>query len=545
MRKTKNIFNKSLIVVAMSVMTIAGCTTVPVDNAAEQVQKDNHVASQKLRQAAIMTAKPVTSEVIDDYFVSSKPFELTSQDLLPDSFSEKVIYSKPNPVSMQEVITSLGSELGVKTLFTSDAIDYLTALSDRVQATAKKASSADNINTFEIVDKAGEGLVGSKIKFTLNYEGSAREFLDHISAKTNIFWKWENEILTFYRTETKTFIVDYLGGQSAFAANVNSSLDGGGESESGANGSSNSSHDTALTYAPEDVWSSAEKAVTSLLSEKGKVATSHESGTITVTDTPRNVEKVASYISKLNDIISQQIAIKTEIFEIQLDESSNKGIDLNAIYSGSKDFSFNLASTFANQLAPNVQMGVIDPTSNFTGSQAMIEALNSVANVSYVTTSIVNTTNGMPAPLQMLDTTGYLKNVSRERDENGDRETTNIDQGYAKSGFSLAFLPRVTSKGDVNVMFAGDLTQLTDMKERQFDGTTIEFPENSNKSFFQRFIVKSGQSILVAGFERMENSERVDSLGNKDTWMAGGKKSGGQKRVMTLIMLTPYVMDRD
>jgi type IVB pilus formation R64 PilN family outer membrane protein len=545
MRKNNRMFTKSLIASALSVFIIAGCTTIPVDNAAKQVKNDSHIASQKLRQSTVMTAQPVTSEVIDDYFISSKPFELTNQDLLPDNFNEIVTYSKPNPVSLQEVITSLGSELKVKTLFTSDAIDYLSELSDKVQEDSTKSSAADNINTFEIVDRSGEGLVGSKIKFTLSYQGSAREFLDYVSAKTNLFWKWENETLTFFRTETETFIVDYLGGQSSFSANVNSSLEDQGSSDSGGGTKNSSSHDTSISYEPESVWTSVQNAVISLLSDTGKVAVSHESGTVTVTDTPRNIEKVASYLSQLNDIIGQQIAIKTEIYEIQLDERANKGIDLNAIYSGSKDFSLNLASSFADKLAPNLQMGVLDPTSNFTGSQGFIDALNSVANVSFVTTSIVNTTNGMPAPLQMLDTTGYLKNVSRERDEDGNRETTNIDQGYAKSGFSLSFLPRVTSDGDVNVMFAGDLTQLTNMKERKFDGTTIEFPENSNKSFLQRFIVKSGQSILVAGFERMENSERVESLGNKDTWMAGGKKSGGQKRVMTLIMLTPYLMDRD
>ena len=89
----------------------------------------------------------------------------------------------------------------------------------------------------------------------------------------------------------------------------------------------------------------------------------------------------------------------------------------------------------------------------------------------------------MAAPIQSLDTTGYLKNVSRALNEYGNRETTNVEQGYAKSGFSLGFLPRVTSKGDVNMVFAGDLTQLTDLKQRQYDGTTIEFPESTISHF--------------------------------------------------------------
>jgi type IVB pilus formation R64 PilN family outer membrane protein len=250
------------------------------------------------------------------------------------------------------------------------------------------------------------------------------------------------------------------------------------------------------------------------------------------------------YVKQLNEIVSQQISIKTEIFEVQLDESVDKGVDFDAVFNGSSNIAGSLATDFTNTLTPNFGFSVIDETSNWANSRAFISALNSVANVSTVTSATVYTTNGMAAPIQSLDTTGYLKNVSRELNENGNRETTNVEQGYAKSGFSLGFLPRVTSKGDVNMVFAGDLTQLTDLKQRQYDGTTIEFPESTNKSFLQRFVVKSGRSIMVAGFERTENAERVDSLGGKETWLAGGKKSGGQKRVMTIIVLTPYVMGR-
>jgi type IVB pilus formation R64 PilN family outer membrane protein len=538
---------KSFLLSAITVGIISGCATAPVERAAEQVKKDEHIADQSFRQGRFMTKTASNVEVLDEYYISAKPFTLTQKDMLPRIFEENLVYSTNNPVSLQEMVTDIGNRLQVRTMLTADAITYLTALEDSVEENKKtKANlqSGDALNSFNVIDKAGQGLVGSKVKFTLDHSGSVTSFLDYVGAKTNLFWKWEDQTIIFYRTETKTLIVDYLGGKSTFNASVNSSSTTG-EGEEGIGGSDNTSNNsTTLEYMPDNVWESLESALNTMKSTEGKFSVSHEAGTVTITDTPRIITEMEKYIKKLNEIVSQQISIKTEIFEVQLDENVNKGLDFNAMFSGSSKVAGNFATEFTNSLTPNIGVQVLDGVSNWGGSEAFISAMNSVANVSTVTSATVYTTNGMAAPIQSLDTTGYLKSVSREINETGTRETTNIEQGYAKSGFSLGFLPRVTSKGDVNMVFAGDLTQLTDLKERQFDGTTIEFPESTNKSFLQRFVVKSGKSIMVAGFERTENTERVDSLAGKETWVAGGKKSGGQKRVMTIIVLTPYVMSR-
>lgn len=537
---------KSFLLSAVAAGVISGCATAPVDHAAKQVKNDEHVAEQNFRQGRFMTKTASNVEVLDDYFISSKPFAITEKDMLPPIFEENLVYSTNNPVSVQEMVTDIGNKLGVKSMLTSDAINYLMNLeaNSQQQQDNNQAQVGNGVNSFAVIDRAGEGLVGSRLKFTLKHSGSVSSFLDYVSAKTNLFWKWEDQTIVFYRTETKTLIVDYLGGKSTFSANVNSTFNTG-EGEDGIGGSDNtSSNNTTLEYMPDNVWESLEAALETMKSDEGRFSVSHEAGTVTVTDTPRILGQMEEYVKQLNEIVSQQISIKTEIFEVQLDESVDKGVDFDAVFNGSSNIAGSLATDFTNTLTPNFGFSVIDETSNWANSRAFISALNSVANVSTVTSATVYTTNGMAAPIQSLDTTGYLKNVSRELNENGNRETTNVEQGYAKSGFSLGFLPRVTSKGDVNMVFAGDLTQLTDLKQRQYDGTTIEFPESTNKSFLQRFVVKSGRSIMVAGFERTENAERVDSLGGKETWLAGGKKSGGQKRVMTIIVLTPYVMGR-
>jgi type IVB pilus formation R64 PilN family outer membrane protein len=538
---------KSFLLSAITVGIISGCATAPADRAAEEIKKDEHVAEQSFRQGRFMTKTASNVEVLDEYYISTKPFALTEKDMLPRIFEENLVYSTNNPVSLQEMITDIGNRIQVRTALTADAISYISSLESSVEEESQTKANLQSgvaLNSFEVVDKAGQGLVGSKVKFTLDHSGTVTSFLDYVAAKTNLFWKWEDQTIVFYRTETKTLIVDYLGGKSTFNASVSSSLSSGEGDEDISSSSNTSSNSASLEYMPDNVWESLEAALETMKSTEGKFSLSHEAGTVTITDTPRIISQMEKYVKQLNEIVSQQISIKTEIFEVQLDESVDKGIDFDAVFSGSSKLAGSFATDFSSDLTSNFGFQVLDGASSWGGSEAFISAMNSVANVSTVTSATIYTTNGMAAPIQNLDTTGYLKNITREIDDDGDRETTSIEQGYAKSGFSLGFLPRVTSKGDVNMVFAGDLTQLTSLTQQEFDGITIETPNSTNKSFLQRFVVKSGKSIMVAGFERTENSEQVDSLAGKETWVAGGKKSGGQKRVMTIIVLTPYVMSR-
>lgn len=535
---------KSLYLSTIIVATLSGCATLPIHEASDNIEKDSEVVGQKLRQSRDFTPSKVNTTVHDGYYLSSKSFRMNAEDKLPDNFSQRYVVNDPNQQSLQEIISNFGRNFGVKTLVSADAIDYIKNLESDNQEESAPRNNSNNINSFEVIDPAGKGLVGSNVKFSIDFSGTGLDFLDFITAKTNLFWKWDDNKLTFFRTDTKTFKIDYLGGTNSFAANVSSSFQSqSGAQEEGAAGRSmnNNTHDTNMTYAPQNVWESLSQELESLKSEEGKFAIAQEAGVVTVVDTPRNLRQIESYITELNKVISQQVAIRAEIFDVVIDNSAEFSTDWSAVYDKAGKYSMSMSTAFTDATNSLFGIGLSDEGSRFGGTQAFINSLNQVADVSQKTSATVHTTNGMAAPIQMLDTTGYLASVEREISETGGRSSTSVEQGTAKSGFSLSFLPRVTSTGKINMMFAGDLTQLKGFNERSFDGTTIQMPDSQNKNFLQRVIVESGQTIMVAGFERTESAKSVDSLAGEYTYLLGGKKSGGTKKVMTVIMLTPYV----
>ncbi len=540
-------FSKTILALSITI-SLSACTTVQVDKSSKQIDADRHVANNIFNKSKQITKTQSNVEVVDEYFIASKPFSLSDKDLLPEVFNESYTHTKKKPLSLQEIITQMGYKIGAKTLVSSDAIDYIKKLESNSSSSAEQQSNSDNVNTFSVINNAGDGLVGSNIKFSLEFtNGSVKEFLDFVAAKTNLFWMWENNTIVFYRTETKTLPLDYIGGTNTFNADVVTGTSSGeSNSESDGGSVSEGEQNTTMNYKPKDVWIDLEGALNKLKSEEGKFSISQEAGIVTITDTPRNLEKIEKFVKELNDVVSRQVAIRTEIYEISIEDTADKGSDIDAIFNSSS-ITAGISSAMGVDSNPNFSLGVIDESSPWKGSKGLISALETVANVSTITSALVYTTNGLPAPLQNLDTTSYLKNLEIETDDDTNSETASVEQGDVKSGFSLAFLPRITSRGDIALTFSGHLSQLTNMKVREFSGLTLESPEQTSKKFLQRLVVKSGKTIMVAGFERTENKKEVNSIAGESSWLpwqAGGNKKGGETRIMTLILLTPYSMSR-
>lgn len=110
----------------------------------------------------------------------------------------------------------------------------------------------------------------------------------------------------------------------------------------------------------------------------------------------------------------------------------------------------------ANSLAPLsagtpfAAFGVTNPTSRWRGSGALIEALSRRGRVSVRQTSSVVTMNGIPAPLQVANTRGYLASVSTsDGTQSGGGTGSNVTRttlvpGQVTTGFQMTLLPGLT-----------------------------------------------------------------------------------------------------
>lgn len=550
--------NPLTLAVAAGVVTMTGCTaTTTINESNEVAKKDHDTVKQEFEQAQRMTRSATAVSIVDDMYVAGKSFRMDEKDTLPDFFNTPVSFNQLNPVSFQELVGQIQMELNTRVELTDDAISYIRNLSS---GAGNVSDPADGKSVIDTINFGGTGVVGSELTFSIDYDGTVSGLLDYMTAKANLYWKWKGNKISIFRHETKQYIFDGDASESAFSARMSSSKSAGESSgNSGSSESSESGQSSSVSKASGNQFDSVVDAIKSMLSDEGRFSVSEQQGIITITDTPNVQEKVSEYIEQVNAIINKKIAIKTEIFEISADDTGDYGVNLNAAYDKLGSFSTAVSGNFYDSSVSGVTLGLLGD-GRMSNSEAMINALSTVANVSKKTTTMNYSKNGKTIPVQVASEQGYVQESTPSFNDDGEINGYDVSTASVLTGLTMNLTPKVNSQGQIDIKFAADLSQLDSLEtvnlgiesdsdddsEDSDDSTTsnmfVQLPEKSFKSFIQDVTIRSGKSLIVAGFEREENTSSVESLAGEDAWALGGSKSGGKTRVMSLIIITPYIM---
>lgn len=545
-------FKKKIAILAPMALIATGCSTLTINEAEEQIDNVSKKSEVKLSQGSAISATPTAVTINKGKYIAGKAFKLDEREDLPDFFKTKVDFNQPDPVSFNEILANVGEDLGKRVELSADAIEYLRGISGGQDMGGSEGNSTEELemSASELIDYSGQGLVGSEIKYSLYHRGTVASLLDVVTARANLFWRWDKGRIEVFRHETKNYIFDGESGTTEFSAKVESAKQ---VQDEGQFGGAASSHGTSFATSNGSVFDDLKNALESMKSRDGRYSISKQTGAVTITDTPAVHEKVADYIEELNSIVNKRILIKTEVYEVVSDEQGNFGIDWNVIYDGSSRLGFDFGTALNAATQPNMTLGLLPGNGALSGTEAFVSALNDATEYSLVTTSRNYTTNGQPVPVQIANEKHYIKSVTSEAQTGaGGISSGNtryqIEPGSILSGFTMTVNPRVDSEGDVAMQFAVDMSQLNSIEERQFgegaSQSVIQLPDRTSKNFIQRVSVSSGNTIMINGFERTSNESNTQSIGQKETWLAGGKRSGGKKKIMTVILVTPYIMTK-
>ena len=538
---------------------LSACQTIDAYKADKSVKADASLTSSQIKEHSRMTPSATAVSVVDELWVTGASYRLTDKDTLPAFFNGPAPFYQATPVSFQEMISLISGSLGQKMVVSPDASAFLQGGSSSASGSstapvdqATEFKSAPQIpNEFPLpggkIISATQTpsfiLPGQNIKFSLRHEGTVASLLDQVTAKVGLSWRWDGSRIVVFRNETKTFVIDALAGKTAFNAEVSSSKTGAGGT-TGSNASSLSSHSTKIEAAPKSVWETLEGDLKGMISPDGNLQVSEDMGAVTVTDTPQALERIAEHIEHVNEIIGKRIAIRAEVYEINMSATNSAGIDWNLIFTGSDTYKVSLKSVFGQATdSPSLNMGIISPTSRFSGSQAFLNALGKYTNVSLKTSSSAFTTNGQSVPIQIVDEIHYIESVSsQESTTSGIAPTVTITPGVTTQGYSMNVMPKITSAGNVMMQVSVDMSTLNELKEVKLENVQVQLPNRSTKTFMQRVGVGSGETLMISGFERTEDSSGAQGTFGPSAWFAGGTKGSSKKHLMTMILLTPYIM---
>lgn len=503
----------------MASIALSGCasysqTREDSKNAREDAKKE---ARENYRKLSNPKADPVV-KVLDSFYIADGSKPIKYEEPLPKM---NVTLSSKSSMTIHQIIERVRMETGVP-----------------IRLTAEVESGDDDSDDIEIDDLTMLPIlpIDKESGYVLNHNGSFRSLLDKIAAQFDLSWKYESGQVIFFRYVTKAFDINALPGETQISANLSGGSGSFGESDGNSTGSSGGGGESSTSLSSStSIWEALKANVEAMLSSEGNMVVSESTGKIIVKDRPYIIEEVEDYINKENADFKKQVMVNVKVLSISRSRGAGYDINWDAVSASlSSDLSFGLSGGGALNLDSGAAVisGAIDDGNAFEGSEAVVRAINSNTDSSLLTNVFVSTMNGQPAPLQVVKKQAYIKSVGTTTTETS--TTSNIEQGTVNTGFSISLLPKIMDDDHILLQYSINLSDLQNLESVSSGDQTVQTPEIDTRDFLQKLSIKSGDTLVISGFERVISTYEKEIGGSTEAL----------DNDMIVIIMTPVIVNR-
>lgn len=510
---------------AVAIFFAVSCSISPKTEAT--AEREVQITS-NLRDKASIPGTPTSEDVIrvkDDIWLGDKSVVEYEGEPLPTYLEAKdgITLVSNRPITLYEIGDMINK-------VTSMQVRYAAQLEkDALTVAAENAPTSDNMNLGW----------AEPTKMLISYKGPLSGLLDEIGSRFGIWWKYENNQIYFYRYITKTFVLYSLPTKQSLSATV-----GGQSTGSGSGGSSAIS---LATTAEIELWTNVEKSITSMIDPEAKLSIDSTNGTISLTANPNDIKRVAQYVNEQNQRLAKQVAISVKVFQVTLKDGDKYGLNLNGGFDDGKT-KFTLlspANTFGDDVSKNISMAI--KPANWT-LDASIQALSSQGTTNLVTSGTVTTLNNKPAPIQVISKQKYISEITKTN-SGGDSNFVDlsVETDEIETGFTMDVLPRILEHNRLMVSFNLTLSDLISLEKvnigEESSGQFIQNPIIESRGFTQEVAMKSGETLILTGYERTGNTVEKTGVGKATNTLFGGSVNVEKERNILVIIMTPVVLE--
>ena len=521
---------------------MAACSVSTDLDATLEREVENTVA---LKEEAKMPTTPAPTDVIrvkDDIWLGDTSEVEYEGDPVPSYLeaADGITLISNRPITLFEI---------------GDMINKITSLSVRYDQELEDDSKSLADGNAPSLETIGAQWTDST-KMLVSYKGPLSGLLDEVSNRFGIWWKYENKQIYFYKYITKTFVLYTLPTKPTLSVNV------GGSSTEGSAGSSSVSLTNTANI---DLWTNVEASIKSMISDGAQLTMDQSNGTITLTGTPTDIRKVAKFVNEQNVRLSRQVAISVKVLQVSITDSDQYGLNLGAVFHGTRagggisgshitDLGFaSPGSGLGAEITENLSMAIVSGSWTLQGA---IQALSEQGTTTLVTSGTVTTLNNKPAPIQVVRTQNYISEITKTNSgSDGSYYDLSTETEEIETGFTLDVLPRILEHGRLMLMFNMTLSDLIELERvdlggsgsgegsEEISGQYIQNPIIETRGFTQEVALKSGETLILSGYERVENTANKSGVGSADNSLLGGTATAEKTRSILVIMLTPVVLD--
>lgn len=560
--------NLKPLIASFLLVATGGCTITNVNDTmrrAEVASESAEGLAASMRSRQDTPARP-TVRYSDTPWVSTRPIDLKI-DGIPDALNCDITYSPTVDVDIFQVGQEITKWCGIPVRVTPDVTltgSSTSAISYAVFCLKKKSSAANPASSMGLPplpalpqggsalgSSGGRNLTISGLKWK---GGPAKGLLDMATVRLGLSWKYsaaENLVTIFY-VDTKTFrfyaipsvtdMTSVVQSGTTTAAGVSNSGTSSSSSGGGISGNSGSSQSTGVTINT-DITKDIGNSVQSMLTPGvGRMSMSSSTGTMTVTDTPEVLARVGDFLNGENSNITKQVLLNVKVLSVTLTDKDDLGIDWNLVYkavNGKWGLGWkNVTQTDAAAVQGSVS--ILDTSSQWAGSNLLVKALAQQGRVSTITSPSVTTLNLQPVPVQVARQTSYLASIQTTNTADVG-STTSLTPGTVTSGFNMNLLPYVMPGKELLLRYSINLSALKQIRQVSSGDNTIEIPEVDNRIFSQMVKLRSGETLVLSGFEQSVDNGSKAGVGSASNWLMGGSLKRDNSKDVIVVLITPIV----
>lgn len=570
----------------------AGCSEIPEkveqtyqDTTAEARQAFNRAYDRERYQPETIKSVDTVSS-LEGIWLGDTSIKRDRGEPLPPKYemANGITIISARPVNLDEIATQISDLTGIPVRMDDLMLEDGTGGGGgESSAAAPAATSLGSGPGLDPNSPESQGFGGREesVQFgqsmKVSYAGPLSGLLNIVSSRFNIWWRYKNGAIDLYNRETRTFTIhappeplQSLGAASGGGGG------GGGDTAGGT-----------------DVWATMTDTITSLMPEGHDIIASPATGTITVTTTPQAIKRIAKHVREQNTLLTKQVALNVMILKVRFTNSRQVSIDWTAAWDkwkhqledllgagialdtpfrpvtdGAGLINMNVVDLSAvGQLpvseagptaaaigglpffahpgtAPGTGSGAIpfntdgadDIYRSFDAGGIMLDMLSTQGKTSLVTTATLTTMNNRLTPIRVNTTEAYVESVTVETTEFGQTRNENI--GDAVTGTLMDVRPRVLEHGRIMVgLSLGYFETNTDKKS----GDTV-LPITEERSFVQELVMKSGETLVMSGFETDTASLTGQGVDEPGVSFLGGQDAAEGARETMVVLLTPHLL---
>lgn len=572
-----------------ALLALGGCSSIGnLHKADNDIAQGDRQARSYIKQMGQVQAAPAatpTVEISNKPWVDTEPMHIVNRRIPPD-LSCAVTFRPVGSMDLLQFAQQITQDCKIPVRVTPDALKAIGGLASGAAPPA--GVTIPNLPTLPALNRAGAAggatmsedatvpvtspvPAGGTLSGISDYVGSVAGLLDLVTTRNGLSWRYDeftHSIAIFY-LDTRTFRIDAFptvthmqsmiqtgtmtteGGAGGAGGGMGGGgggggMSGGGSGGGGVSGMAGSSQTTRTTMDTSLYKDLAETIKSFLTPNVGRIAVSASTGTVSVTDTPEVLSRIGQLLRSENATLTKQIIFHTKILAITLDANDEVGLNWDAfdkVLSGKLGVSF---KTPVNAAATAGTLGAsVIGTSPFSGSNVVLSALSTLGNVRTITSPTVATLNLQPAPVQIARQIGYIASAQAplESGTSGAVAPGGLSPGFVTVGFSMSLVPRLLEDNrQLIVQYSIDISSLNQLRSVSAAGTTIEFPDVDQRKFSDQVRLRSGETLMLHGFEQDTSTSNRQGMGSPFAWMLGGNMKGERQREEIVILITPEVV---